>query len=211
MSVSCSSESAGLPPFEGMSSPVEFSASQIGRPDLTKAMSSASDLEWSDEYRDGIIESPDLAGMAVEAIDPEWLQSTTAKMLMSAYQDLELAGRALDLGSVLLLIENEFLKNQLVSCEQRVRERQGKIEGTPGEQFTSIVARYREREIEMDADRKIQQLESAVLGEDEEDALLRELFDAERARYNHQQRDTDDKIETTGRSDGSTTAIDPEE
>ena len=60
-----------------------------------------------------LIESPDLAGTAVESIDPVWLDSNASKMLLSAYQDLDLAGRDLTVESLLLLIENEFLKNQI--------------------------------------------------------------------------------------------------
>ena len=62
---------------------------------------------------EALIENPDLAAMAVEAIDPDWLESTTARMMLSAYQDLDLAGRNLDCDTLLLLIENEQLKKNL--------------------------------------------------------------------------------------------------
>jgi DNA primase len=135
------------------------------------------------ELFETLIEAPQLAAMAVEAIDPDWFESVTAKMLMSAYQDLELEGRALDLSNVLLLIENEHLKNQLVSCEQRVRQREGKVANSPEEQYAAILTRYREREQRIDASRKIRQLESTTLAEDAEDALLKELFDTEKTRH----------------------------
>ena len=135
------------------------------------------------ELFETLIEAPELAGMAVEAIDQQWLHSNTAKMLLSAYQDLELEGRQLDLGNVLLLIENEHLKNQLVSCEERVRKRSGKVTQSPEGQYTAIITRYREREQKLNAARKIEQLESTSLDHDAEDALLKELFEAEKARH----------------------------
>jgi len=134
------------------------------------------------ELFETLIEAPRLAGMAVEAIDPDWLHSNTAKMLLSAYQDLELEGRQLDLSNVLLLIENEHLKNQLINCEQRSRLREGKVTQTPEERYAAIIARYHEREHQLDASRKIHQLETTVLGDEEEDALLLELFEAQRIR-----------------------------
>ena len=48
-------------------------------------------------------------------------------MLLSAYQDLEFAGRSLDVDSLLLLIENEQLKNVVVSIQERQQERAGKL------------------------------------------------------------------------------------
>ena len=135
------------------------------------------------ELFETLIEAPELAGMAVEAIDQQWLQSNTAKMLLSAYQDLELDGRQLDLANVLLLIENEYLKNQLVSCEERVRRRSGKVPQSPEDQYTAIITRYREREQKLNAARKIEQLETTALDHDAEDELLKELFEAEKARH----------------------------
>ena len=70
------------------------------------------------------IENPDLAITAVEAIDPDWFETNTAKMLLTAYQDLEFDGHQLDIESVLLLVENEQLKNQLVTLQERVRKRE---------------------------------------------------------------------------------------
>ncbi len=41
------------------------------------------------------------------------------RMLLSAYQDLDLAGAVLDVDSLLLLIENEQLKNVVVTLQER--------------------------------------------------------------------------------------------
>ena len=167
---------------------IDDDALGMGADESTPRIDSPRPLEGIDrELFETLIEAPELAGMAVEAIDPDWLESNTAKMLLSAYQDLELEGRQLDLDTVLLLLENEFLKNQLVSCERRVQSREGKVDRSPEDQYAAIITRYRERETKADAIRKIQQLESTVLRDEEEDALLRELFEAEKTRH-HQVR-----------------------
>ncbi len=129
-----------------------------------------------------LIESPEIAAMAVEAIDPDWFETATAKMLMSAYQELELSGRDLDVETLLLLVENEQLKNQIVTMQDRVRERNGKLPETPEQRYAMIMTRYREREFNQDQSRQIEQLASASLDEDEETALLNRLIQQDRER-----------------------------
>ncbi len=160
------------------------STDQVSRPAAQNVTFAPQPLEGIDrELFETFIESPEVAAVAVEAIDPDWLESITAKMLLSAYQDLELAGRELDVDSVLLILENEYLKNQVVSLESRVRQRQGKSIQTAEERYSAIMQRYRERESAAEKTRQIAKLETASLGPEEEDALLKELFEAERARH----------------------------
>lgn len=130
-----------------------------------------------------LIENPELAAMAVEAIDPDWFETTTATMLLSAYQDLDLAGHSLDVDSVLLLVENEPLKNQIVTLQERVLQRAGKLPETPEHRYAAIMTRYRERAFSAEKTRQIEKLASASLEENEEDALLKALFDQERTRH----------------------------
>ncbi len=137
------------------------------------------------ELFETLMEAPDLAGLAVEAIDPDWLETNTAKMLLSVYQDLELEGRDLDVQSVLLRLENEYLKNQVVSLDDRVRAREGKSTQSPEDRYSSVLLRYRQRESDAEKTRQIARLETAAMPQEEEDALLKELFATEAARQRH--------------------------
>ena len=130
-----------------------------------------------------LIESPELAGKAVESIDPNWLESNTAKMLLSAYQDLDLAGRSLDVDSVLLLIENDYLKNEVVSLQDRVQQREGKLAMTAEERYMGVCQRYAERATAAEKSGMIAKLESASLAEAEEDELLKQIIDADKSRH----------------------------
>ncbi|TWU46233.1 DNA primase [Rubripirellula tenax] len=134
------------------------------------------------QFFETLIEVPDLAAMAVEVIDPDWFESTTAVMLMTAYQDLELAGRELDADALLLLVENEQLKNQIVTLQERVRDRLGKLPETPEERYAMILTRFRERAFTHEKTRQIEQLASASMDEDEEIALLNRLLEEDRQR-----------------------------
>ncbi|WP_246152013.1 DNA primase [Rubripirellula reticaptiva] len=151
-----------------------------GNPSGQTSMSSLSGLDR--QLFETLIESPDLAAMAVEAIDPDWFESRTAVMLMTAYQDLELAGRDLDADSLLLLVENEQLKNQIVTMQERVRDREGKLPETPEERYTMIMTRYRERGFSIEQKTQIEKLASASMDEDEEMALLNRLIEEDRQR-----------------------------
>ena len=130
-----------------------------------------------------LVENPELAAMAVESVDANWLESMTGKMLLSAYQDLEMAGHPLDPETLMLVIENESLKNVLVTLEERVQRRGEKLAETSEQRFSAIMIRYRDREFAAQRALQIQQLESAELGEDEEDELLRTMFEQERSRH----------------------------
>jgi DNA primase len=132
---------------------------------------------------ESLIENPDLAAMAVEAIDPDWLESTTSRMLLSAYQDLDLAGRNLDGATLLLLIENEQLKNIVVSLQERQQDRAGKLPENAEQRYTSIMTRFRERAFAAENTRQIEMLESASMTEDDEMAVLKAMIDKQRGHH----------------------------
>ncbi|MEO1614515.1 MAG: DNA primase [Planctomycetota bacterium] len=135
------------------------------------------------ELFETIIESPSLAARAVEAIDPDWLDTLSAKMLLAAYQELDLQGRDLDVESLLLLLENDFLKNEIVTLQFRLAERSDKLSLGVEERFEAVLRQYQKRETKAEAQRQIAQLEAAMLDEDEELELLKQLFDGERTRH----------------------------
>ena len=104
-------------------------------------------------------------------------------MLLSAYQDLDLAGHSLDVDSLLLLIENEQLKNQIVTLQERVRQHAGKFPETPEQRYAAIMTHYRQRAFAAEKSKQMEMLASASMDEDEEDAMLKALFDEERPRH----------------------------
>jgi DNA primase len=126
-----------------------------------------------------LIESPTLAATAVEAIDPDWFGSNAARMLLSAYQDLDLAGHSLDVETLLLAIENEQLKNIVVSLQEQV----GKLPGTAEERYASIMIRYREQAFDTESHKQIQLLASATMNEADELEVLKSMIDQQRSRH----------------------------
>lgn len=123
-----------------------------------------------------LIEKPDLVPAAVESIDPAWLHGTLARMLLSAYQDLELDGRNLDVETVLLVIENDQLKNEVVTLIERLPVRTAELSDSSDQRFAGIMARYRHRALDLECDREIDLLESATMDEEAELARLEAVF-----------------------------------
>lgn len=131
---------------------------------------------------EALIENPLLATTAVEGIDPDWFETVTAKMLFSAYQDLEFSAHTLDVDSVLLLIENEQLKNQIVTLQERISRRGDRLPQGPDERYAAIMGRYHELAFSAEKSKRIEQLASAELEEDEEVAMLKAMIEEERTR-----------------------------
>lgn len=134
------------------------------------------------ELFETMIESPELAGRAVETIDPEWLDTLSAKMILAAYQELDLQGRDLNVDTLMALLENDFLKNEVVTMQFRVAKRDGKIAQSTEERFQALLVQFDKRENIAEKHRQIAKLESLALDESEELDLLKQLFDSERSR-----------------------------
>lgn len=134
------------------------------------------------ELFSAIIESPGLAAMAVEAIDPDWLDTWTAKVIFGVYQELDLEGKELDVESLMLVIENEFIKNEIVTLQFTMIEKSKASALTPEQRYQEILKQYAKRQNAQELLQKIAHLESSDLKEEEAVELLESLFEAERNR-----------------------------
>jgi len=161
-SIETESAEFGLPPFDspaGETPPKLTPISGIDR-----------------ELFETLFENPDLATAAIETIDPDWLDGVLSRMLFSAYQDLELAGRNLDVESLLLVIENEQLKNEIITLQERRERRSTTLPDTSEQRFAEIMVRYRHRALDLECDREIDLLQSATMDEDDEVAKLEAMI-----------------------------------
>lgn len=129
-----------------------------------------------------MIEYPEAAAHAIEAIDPQWLHSQTARLLMRAYQDLELAGHELDLSSLLLALEDERLKSVVVGLDHGIQQRQRFTSQPFDQRFPGLLERYRLRQQMLTAEQTLSQM--AADGDDVDSAakLLGDLIAAQRLR-----------------------------
>lgn len=137
------------------------------------------------ELFEALIETPDFVSQAIEAVEESWLKTESARHLMRAYQALELAGMSLDISDLLLAVEDEFLKNQLVILEHRVSLKSESATLPPSQRFVSILQRYRDIQTQMETQQRIAQLDSPQIPDDEQLDMLEELFAAQRLKQGH--------------------------
>ena len=127
-----------------------------------------------------MIEYPNAAAQAIEAIDPEWLFSSTSRMLMRAYSDLELQGHELDLQSLLLVIEDERLKGLLVGLDESIQQREGFATQPFDLRFGGLLERYRRLQSTVHSQRQLSQMEADVADIDSATQLLGDIIAAQR-------------------------------
>jgi DNA primase len=128
-----------------------------------------------------MIEQPELAAMALEAIDPAWLQSDTARMLLATYRDLDLEGRDLDFATVLMAMDSEPLKTQLVTLDESIQRRADFVSPAPFERYTSLLKRFQTTQSRIEATRKLAKLENPSLDDEEAARILQGIIESQRS------------------------------
>ena len=133
------------------------------------------------EFFELLIERPDFVGRAVESIEARWLSSDSSEELLRVYQNHELLGMSLDVRDILLTIENETLKSQVVTMDSRVQDKSELALQSPEARFESVLNRYREFDQQVERRQQLARLDQG-LGSDEELSVLDELIAAQRLR-----------------------------
>lgn len=127
-----------------------------------------------------MIEYPGAAAQAIEAIDPQWLFSSTSRVLMRAYSDLELQGHELDLQSLLLAVDDERLKSLLVGLDESIQQREGFVTQPFDLRFGGLLERYRRLQSTVNSHRQLSQMEADVADIDLATQLLGDIIAAQR-------------------------------
>lgn len=127
-----------------------------------------------------MIEQPELAAMALEAIDAAWLQSDTARMLLAIYRDLDLEGRDLDFNTVLMAMSDEALKNQLVTLDESIQRRANFVSPSPFDRYTSLLKRFQATQSKIEVTRKLARLENHAMDEEEAAKILAGIIESQR-------------------------------
>jgi len=127
-----------------------------------------------------MIEYPQAAAQAIEAIDPDWLFSATSRMLMRAYSELEMRGHELDLQSLLLAVQDERLKSMLVGLDESIRDREGFASPPFDIRFGDVLERYRRMQQRVASQKQLSQMESDVADIDSATKLLGDIIAAQR-------------------------------
>lgn len=108
-----------------------------------------------------MIEYPETASRAIELVDPAWLTSATARQLLQLYQDLELAGRDLNLETVMLAIDDERFKTLLVGLDESIQQRSRYVTQPVSERFSALVERFHLLQAQADSRLRLTRIEAA--------------------------------------------------
>lgn len=127
-----------------------------------------------------MIEYPEAAAQIIELIDPAWLLTDSARMLMQVYQDLELHGKELDLATVLLSVENEQLKNIIVGLDEAIQQRAEFITQPCQQRLADVLQRYHRSQATAETQRQLALLEASRSDDDSAAELLSDIIAAQR-------------------------------
>ncbi len=118
-----------------------------------------------------IIIAPQVAPIALEQVQSEWLECEAARAMLDAYQQLEFSGAPLDFESVLVALEDPSLKSLLVTLHEQAQAKLIHNRQTPEERLRLLTERIGQRQQEADQQRLVAQLQRGVSEKEEIDIL----------------------------------------
>ncbi len=148
------------------------------------------------EFIELLIEDPKLASVAVESIDPSWLETETARVIFSFFQELDLAGQTLDVQSVLLACEDDALRSLIVTMDERVQQRSGQLTASPDQRYRGVLKQMEQRRWMIQRRQHISAMQTADHEDEAQVAeLLQQIVEGERQRRDEVQRRPEKTIE----------------
>ncbi len=123
-----------------------------------------------------VIVSPLVAPMALERVQPEWLQSDAAREMLNAYQELEFTGHPLDFDNVLNALEDPTLKSLLVTLHEQANQKLTFTRESAENRLRSLTLRMGEQQDVLRRQRQLNELQSGKLSVDDELALLNDVI-----------------------------------
>ncbi|MEQ1824890.1 MAG: DNA primase [Pirellula sp.] len=126
---------------------------------------------------------PELAPVAIERFPVASLNTETAKGLFQAFLDLELAGHALDFGSLMSAMEDPSLKSVLVSIEEHSARKAPLSSLTADERLHSLCERLNGNEDKSHRRKQIQSLEKKQFDDETELNVLQDIVQQARVRH----------------------------
>ena len=130
-----------------------------------------------------IIWAPNLAPMILERVQPDWIESPSARDMLAAYNDLEFQGYSLEYANVLVAIEDASLKSLLVTLYEQAQVKQQFVKDTPEQRLRVLTQRMGQRVEEQQRRRQLLQFEDGGLDDETELNMLSDFI--RQARQSH--------------------------
>ena len=129
-----------------------------------------------------IIVSPMVAPVALERVQPDWLQCDAARQMLDAYQELEFAGQSLEFDHVLIALEDPSLKSLLVTLHEQATAKLSFTRETAESRLRALTYRMGELQDVPRRQRQMVELGSNNKSEEEKLSLLTDVIRQARLR-----------------------------
>ncbi|MFO1066737.1 MAG: DNA primase [Pirellulales bacterium] len=128
------------------------------------------------ELMELVICSPHMAPMVLERVLPDWIQSSAARAMLDAYEELEFNGHPLDFDSVLSVLEDASLKSLLVTLSEQAQAKEQYIKDTPENRLRVLTERMGKQQEDMRLRRQMNTLADGGLSDQDELDLLNDMI-----------------------------------
>ena len=152
-----------------------------------------------------IIVSPMVAPVALERVQPDWLQCDAARQMLDAYQELEFAGQSLEFDHVLIALEDPSLKSLLVTLHEQATAKLSFTRETAESRLRALTYRMGELQDVQRRQRQMFELGSNNKSEEEKLSLLTDVIRQARLRQGLEEK----KPEVPDNLDSDTGASEP--
>ena len=129
-----------------------------------------------------IIVSPLVAPVALERVQPDWLQCDASRQMFNAYQELEYAGHPLDFDNVLIALEDPSLKSLLVTLYEQATAKLSFTRETAENRLRALTFRMGELQDVQRHQRQVVVLGSSQKSAEEKLSLLTDVLRQARLR-----------------------------
>lgn len=129
-----------------------------------------------------LVHREDLIPLALERFSVSELKTSSAKALLQAYVECDFRGVELGFDSVMSAIEDNQLKSLLVSIEQEASAKNAKLPLDAKERLFTLCHTLANADVVAEQSRRMQQLQSADLDDEQQLNLLQEVLQSARER-----------------------------
>lgn len=118
-----------------------------------------------------IIVAPQVAPVALERVQPGWLECDAARAMLDAYQQLEFSGESLEFSSVLIALEDPSLKSLLVTLHEQANAKLHYTRDSAEHRLRVLTQRMGERQDALRRQHEMDSLQKGLPAEEELDIL----------------------------------------
>ena len=128
------------------------------------------------EFLELIIIAPQVAPLALERVQSDWLECEAARTMLDAYQQLDFSGQSLEFDSVLLALEDASLKSLLVTLHEQAHAKLQYASDSAEERLRMLTHRLGQRHEQARQQQQVERLRQQGVSEQEQLDILHDVI-----------------------------------